>query len=371
MKIAFNYFDGPNIFNVPGIGDHVVEVMMINGLLNLPGEHEILVNGGCLQGNNSGYTENLYYKLAFHPRVTLTETTFRRFDASDLINPKPIRDPVADIFFCSSSRLPSGNLDNSETLHPDIDRSTLRLLPVVAPFTPPGQISPQEKTTGYRHVMDAFAWTIRQTFPQYEIPKPSLDWFADFRRNSHYAAFNENKNYEIIKTITPPNPYYPPFEPGQDYIVIQTGTGHPEKTPEPKLCNRLAQALIDQGENVIFLGSKPGYLSSSIRGAAAFNSIHEAYLRRARNLVGRTDLAQSLGLVQGAKAYFGGDTGLTHFASASGIPTISLFGGFTDHTIMGPYWHQRFAIQVKSIPPTCSHNTLIKKYHQAMARLTP
>jgi len=364
MKIAFNYFDGPNIFNVPGIGDHVVEVMMIYGLLNLPGEHQVLVNGRCLQGDNSEYTTNLYRKLAVHPRVTLTETTFRRFNASDLVNAKPVGDTVADIFFCSPAWLPIVDPDNSKTLYPDIDRSTLHVLPHVAPFTRPGQVSPQEETTGYRHVMDAFAWKIRQTFPEYKIPEPSLGWFTDVRISSDYSQFRPNQNYAIVKNITVPNPHYPPFETGQHYIAIQIETGHPEKTPGPKVWNNLAQALIDQGENVVFLGP------SSVR-KELFNLVCKAHPRRAHNLVGKTTLAQSFGLVQGAKAYFGGDTGLTHFASASGIPTISLFGGFTDHTVMGPYWHQMYVVQVKSTPPTCNPKNLIKKYHQAIARLTP
>jgi len=340
---------------------------MIYGLLIMPGKHEILVNGGYLYGNSSEWTTHLYRKLAFHPRVTLTETIFTRFNQEQFAKLNHIYDPVPDIFFCAPSRLPSGEPD--QALHPRIKSSTLRVLPTVMPFTRPGQVSPQEKTTRHRHVMDAFAWKIRQTFPKYQIPGPNLDWFTDFRQSSDETVFRPNQNYAIVTNRTFPNEYYPPFETGQDYIVIQVGTGYPEKTPIPTICNNFAQALIEQGENVVFLGPSPEYSLSARK--ELFDPVCKAHPRRAHNLVGKTKPAESLGLIQGAKAYFGGDTGLTHFASASGIPTISLFGGFTDHAVMGPYWHQKYVVQVKSTPPTCNAKTLIKKYHQAMARLTP
>jgi heptosyltransferase-1 len=82
-----------------------------------------------------------------------------------------------------------------------------------------------------------------------------------------------------------------------------------------RLADRLEQ---DLGLRAVLLGAKPDL--------AAAERIQDRARQQLTSLVGRTSLRQSLALVEQADLVIGVDTGLTHMAVLSDVPTIALFG---------------------------------------------
>jgi len=288
-----------------------MEVMVHYGLLALAGGHEIIINRSIAIGKQP----ELYSKLIGHPRITLTESMFGY--------------PADVAFFPPDNIAEASESSRGKLVHalPDIDF-----------FARPNEFARHEQSTGYRHVMASIAYQIKLHFPDYQLPAPGREWFQDFTQGAHFKDGTH------------------PFPP-ENYVVIQTSTGCEAKTSPESVWYNLAEKLIEAGENVIFLGTE---------NKMGFDFFCADYPRRAKNLVGGADLATSLGCVQDAKAVFSGDTGIAHFASANGIPTIALFGGLTDSTVGGPYYHPNLTVQTSDIPPQCNPTILMAKFRQAI-----
>ncbi len=89
----------------------------------------------------------------------------------------------------------------------------------------------------------------------------------------------------------------------------------------------LAEDLEAQGYAVVIIGGAPeSDLARTIQARAP----------RARDLTGRTDLAQIAALGAGAALAVGNDTGPMHLIAAAGAPAIVLFSGQSDPALSSP-----------------------------------
>lgn len=117
----------------------------------------------------------------------------------------------------------------------------------------------------------------------------------------------------------------------------------PEKRWPAAAYGKLAAALQTEGFDVVILG---GFQESDLA--------HEIqrHAPRARNLTGRTDLAQIALLGARAVVAVGNDTGPMHLIAATGAPTITLFSSASDPALSAPRGHVTVlqAPELKDIP---------------------
>jgi heptosyltransferase-2 len=100
------------------------------------------------------------------------------------------------------------------------------------------------------------------------------------------------------------------------YLVFAPGAefGPSKRWPEA----HYAQLAAGQALPVLLLGSG--------KDAPVCDAIVQGSTGRARNLAGRTSLAEAFALIAGARAMVSNDSGLMHVAAAFGVPQVALFG---------------------------------------------
>ena len=117
---------------------------------------------------------------------------------------------------------------------------------------------------------------------------------------------------------------------GRQFIAIHPGSGGVQKLWHPPgfaaLCDRLSNA---------------GYIVLMTQGPADEDVVAKvlAHVETRPVLVADLSLAELAGILTRCSAMIGADTGITHLAAASGIPTIALFGP-TDPAVWGPRGQQ-------------------------------
>lgn len=82
----------------------------------------------------------------------------------------------------------------------------------------------------------------------------------------------------------------------------------------------IADFLLEQGVNIVLTGSPAKDEVEYV------NSLHQKLPDQVVNLAGKTSLSQLTELISNALLFIGPDTGVTHLASATGTPTIAIFG---------------------------------------------
>lgn len=104
---------------------------------------------------------------------------------------------------------------------------------------------------------------------------------------------------------------------GRRYIALILGSSWDSKDwPEEGYAGLLS---LVEGETVVLLGDK----TKADMGARLEKSPSKS---RVFNMAGKTNLAELVALVQGARACIGPDSGPGHIAGAVGVPHITLFG---------------------------------------------
>ena len=108
----------------------------------------------------------------------------------------------------------------------------------------------------------------------------------------------------------------PPVEP--PYVVVHPGTSVPARAWPAERHAELVAALAARGRRVVVTGDR-GEQTLTARVAAAAPS------GAARDLGGRTSLAELADVLAGADAVVAGNTGPAHLAAAVGTPVVSLY----------------------------------------------
>jgi ADP-heptose:LPS heptosyltransferase len=109
----------------------------------------------------------------------------------------------------------------------------------------------------------------------------------------------------------PMMPETPRLEPkdARPLVTVQMGAGWPGKAYPPEKMNQVIRGLTAEGCRVIALGGP-----------------QDPYPDSGENLVGQTNIAQTLSLLRLSHAHVAPDTGTGHMASALGVPLVSIFG---------------------------------------------
>jgi len=111
-------------------------------------------------------------------------------------------------------------------------------------------------------------------------------------------------------------------------VLLAPGAGA-ERWPI-ELYGEMAKRLQDSGHDLVILGSlSDSGLAHAIQRKAS----------RARDLTGRTDLAQIAALGARASVAVGNDLGVLHLIAAAGAPTIALFSSASDPAVLAPRGH--------------------------------
>lgn len=97
-------------------------------------------------------------------------------------------------------------------------------------------------------------------------------------------------------------------------VGIQAGARHDYKQIPVEVWRNLGKKLVDEGAKLAFFG-----------GAEERTLLGELQLT-GTDLVGKTNLRESIGALANLKLMIGGDTGVMHLAAAVGTPTITAFG---------------------------------------------
>ncbi len=118
-----------------------------------------------------------------------------------------------------------------------------------------------------------------------------------------------------------PLPDVSDLAPGRPYVVVHPGASVPSRALDPDQAGQTVRALVADGWAVAVTGgpAETGLTARVTAGAAV------AGPAAARDLGGRTDLAQLGGLLAGAACVVVGNTGPAHLAAAVGTPVVSLF----------------------------------------------
>jgi ADP-heptose:LPS heptosyltransferase len=131
----------------------------------------------------------------------------------------------------------------------------------------------------------------------------------------------------VLARTKPPRFLDGPFS--RPLVLLAPGSSarRPEKRWPVERYAELAARLEANGFDVLVIGGlQEAELAHVIQNRA----------RRARDLTGRTDLAQVAALGAKAAVAVGNDTGPTHLIAAAGAPTIALFSSASDPTLCGP-----------------------------------
>ena len=129
-------------------------------------------------------------------------------------------------------------------------------------------------------------------------------------------VLNKPKIYNLIATANQPLTTSIPTP----YAVLHLFPLWTYKRWNIKGWKQIAHYLLDRNIDIVLTG---GPDSNEIQYVSNF---HNQLPKQVINLAGKTSLGQLSTLISNAKLYIGPDTGVTHLASATGTPTIAIFG---------------------------------------------
>ncbi|MEZ0326816.1 MAG: glycosyltransferase family 9 protein [Fimbriimonas sp.] len=133
-------------------------------------------------------------------------------------------------------------------------------------------------------------------------------------------------NHQVLRTfgdfVLPQAPIMPPrAEPAEGLITISVSAGQADKAYPADHWREVAEALLQQGRRVAFLG---GPTDTPIK------------LDGAEDYVGQLGLEKTMQMVAQSDLHLAADTGTGHMAAAYRVPVVSVFGP-TDPAIYRPY----------------------------------
>lgn len=104
------------------------------------------------------------------------------------------------------------------------------------------------------------------------------------------------------------------------YAVVHLSPRYRYKQWTLKGWKEVVLHLIKKGVQVILTGS------NSPDEKKYVNQLYECVPKEVVNLVGKTTLEELSDLIKNSLVFIGPDTGVTHLASSTGVPTVSIFG---------------------------------------------
>ncbi len=136
----------------------------------------------------------------------------------------------------------------------------------------------------------------------------------------------------------------PALLPSRPYLAVHVGTGWPSKQwPVDRFLN-LTKKLATRWP-VVVLGAKSDLDTSQMT--------YLATIENCWNLVGKCDFSDCIGVIAGAAAYIGQDTGATHAATLLEKPCVALYSGVVDNQFH-PLAKSEHRVRVLQHRPQCS-----------------
>ena len=149
---------------------------------------------------------------------------------------------------------------------------------------------------------------------------------------THPVAYGESEyetkmNFDMLEAIGVPYTFRNPFlvvssaerefgksSVGPRAVGVQPGARFGQKQLRPETLNFVAERLREHGFEIVLLGGpEEAKIAAEFPGAAT-------------NLVGKTSIRETIGVLSALKLMIGGDTGLMHMAAAVDCPTVTVFG---------------------------------------------
>ena len=184
--------------------------------------------------------------------------------------------------------------------------------------------SPHIEVTGREHIVDSLHAFTERTIP---LALPSATNFLA-------TEFSESVLHTALTVKNAPHP-----------LVIGVGATSLVKTLSHKRWVELGNTLAKQGFTVFLVGAKE------------YETIIDSELRILQNkndslhsLVGQThnDIALLTAIVSFGRMVIAGDTGIGHIAAAFGVPTVSVFPGYTNPDYAKPYGEHAYVVQTNA-----------------------
>jgi ADP-heptose:LPS heptosyltransferase len=101
-------------------------------------------------------------------------------------------------------------------------------------------------------------------------------------------------------------------------VVVQPGARYASKQIPLDVMSEVVRDLQARGLRVAMVGGSEEALHGRLVGRELIEPVVD--------LIGRTDLRESMGVLANARVAIGSDTGLMHIAAALGCPTVTVFG---------------------------------------------
>ena len=120
---------------------------------------------------------------------------------------------------------------------------------------------------------------------------------------------------------------------GRPLVGIAPGAayGHAKRWPPTRYAGVAARLIRDRGARIVLFGSRhdrdAGHAIESTLAAGSGCGV--------LNLIGRTDVADLVGLLAACRTLIAGDSGAMHLAAALGVPVTAIFGP-TDERLTAP-----------------------------------
>jgi heptosyltransferase-3 len=168
-------------------------------------------------------------------------------------------------------------------------------------------------------------------------PKPQTGWFKRYLY-TRWLEFDVQKTHTVLELLrlcqllaippvyylTAPKSNFPGFQNleglTQNYAVLHVMPQWRYKQWTREGWITLAHYLKAQGVQVVLSGS------GNAKELTDLTDISTEFPEDTLNLAGKLSLAELAHLIKQARLFIGVDTGITHLAAATGVPTIALFG---------------------------------------------
>ena len=149
----------------------------------------------------------------------------------------------------------------------------------------------------------------------------------------------------------------------QPYVILHPGATKDYKRWPPAYFSRLWSWLNAEGYQVLVTGAGE-------KDAATIATLRELTGPELVSMHNELSIAELVALCQNATCYIGNDTGPTHLAAATGIPTLALFGP-TDEKRWGPLGPNVTILRsTVPCPDACSRKQCVADY-RCMTTLAP
>ncbi|MBC8063407.1 MAG: glycosyltransferase family 9 protein [Chlorobia bacterium] len=157
------------------------------------------------------------------------------------------------------------------------------------------------------HATEGRGWLLTDRVPYHPTKNEALCYLdllqgaePDFTKPELFASDEEReRGKELLSGAT---------------IGIQPGARHEYKQIPIPVWQAVGRRLIDQGGKLAFIG---GVEERGLLGELQLPGV---------DLIGRTTLRETIGVVANLELMIGGDTGVMHLAAGAGTPTITVFG---------------------------------------------